>query len=104
MYAYRFDFQGTDEIEAIMLDFQEPEQIHLSAKAFKKMKRLGILIIHNALLTVAPVYLPNELRWLEWPGCPLLSLPSTFHARKLVVLNLQHSFIGHFEGFKVLNY
>ncbi|KAJ6697482.1 hypothetical protein OIU85_003818 [Salix viminalis] len=64
------------------------------------MKRLRILIIHNALLAVAPEYLPNELRWLEWPGCPLLSLPSTFHARKLVVLNLQHSFIGHFEGFK----
>ncbi|KAB5511795.1 hypothetical protein DKX38_028823 [Salix brachista] len=96
--------KGTDEIEAIMLDFQEPEEIHLSAKAFKKMKRLRILIIHNALLAVAPVYLPNELRWLEWPGCPLLSLPSTFHARKLVVLNLQHSFIGHFEGFKNYSY
>uniref|UniRef100_A0A6N2L7I2 ADP-ribosyl cyclase/cyclic ADP-ribose hydrolase n=1 Tax=Salix viminalis TaxID=40686 RepID=A0A6N2L7I2_SALVM len=63
---------GTDEIEAIMLDFQEPEEIHLSAKAFKKMKRLRILIIHNAL--------------------------------KLVVLNLQHSFIGHFEGFKNYSY
>ncbi|KAJ6854579.1 hypothetical protein NC651_039500 [Populus alba x Populus x berolinensis] len=70
---------GTDEIEAIMLDFHEPEEMHLSAKAFKKMKRLRILIIRNALLTVAPVYLSNELRWLEWPGCPLLSLPSTFH-------------------------
>ncbi|KAG6737289.1 hypothetical protein POTOM_058803 [Populus tomentosa] len=92
---------GTDEIEAIMLDFHEPEEMHLSAKAFKKMKRLRILIIRNALLTMAPVYLSNELRWLEWPGCPLLSLPSTFHARKLVVLNMQHSFISHFEGFKM---
>ncbi|KAG6737288.1 hypothetical protein POTOM_058802 [Populus tomentosa] len=92
---------GTDEIEAIMLDFHEPEEMHLSAKAFKKMKRLRILIIRNALLTVAPVYLSNELRWLEWPGCPLLSLPSTFHARKLVVLNMQDSFISHFEGFKM---
>ncbi|KAJ6951360.1 TMV resistance protein N-like isoform X2 [Populus alba x Populus x berolinensis] len=94
--------EGTDEIEAIMLDFHEPEEMHLNAKAFKKMKRLRILIIRNALLTVAPVYLSNELRWLEWPGCPLLSLPSTFHARKLVVLNMQHSFISHFEGFKCL--
>ncbi|KAJ6951357.1 hypothetical protein NC653_040692 [Populus alba x Populus x berolinensis] len=94
--------KGTDEIEAIMLDFHEPEEMHLNAKAFKKMKRLRILIIRNALLTVAPVYLSNELRWLEWPGCPLLSLPSTFHARKLVVLNMQHSFISHFEGFKCL--
>lgn len=73
----------------------------MSAKAFEKMKRLRILIVHNAQVIGGPENLPNALRWFEWPGCPLKSMPSTFHARKLVVLNMHHSCIKQLgEGFK----
>lgn len=95
-------YQGTSKIEAIMLDSPEEEEIHLTAEAFTKMKRLRILIIRNAHISVWPGNLPNELRLLECHGCPLESLPSTFRARKLVALNMPNSLIKHLGvGFKV---
>ncbi|XP_050284950.1 disease resistance protein RUN1-like [Quercus robur] len=36
-------------------------------------------------------YLPNELRFLDWPGYPFSSLPSNFCPKKLVVLNMSRS-------------
>ncbi|XP_061993973.1 disease resistance protein TAO1-like [Rosa rugosa] len=36
-------------------------------------------------------YLSNQLRWLDWPYCPLQCLPSNFHAKKLVNLNIYRS-------------
>ncbi|KAJ9177748.1 hypothetical protein P3X46_012929 [Hevea brasiliensis] len=92
---------GTDDIKGILVDLPESEEIQLSAEAFLKMRRLRILLIRNARITGGPVDLPNELRWLEWPDCPLPSMPSGFRARKLVGLNLCHSYITQFgEGFK----
>lgn len=41
--------QGTEEIEGIMLDLQEPEDMHLSSEVFKKVKSLRIVIIRKAL-------------------------------------------------------
>ncbi|XP_020535937.1 disease resistance-like protein DSC1 isoform X2 [Jatropha curcas] len=97
---------GTDDIEGILLDLPEPKEIQLDAEAFMKMKSLRILLIRNAHITVTggPMDLPNELRWLEWPSCPLQSMPSGFCARKLVGLNMHRGCIRQFgEGFKNYN-
>jgi len=76
------------------------EKLCLSADTFTKMRRLRILIVHNVHVFGVLENLPNELRWLEWPECPIESMPSTFHARKLVVLNMQRSCIRQLgEGF-----
>ncbi|XP_065876426.1 disease resistance protein RUN1-like isoform X2 [Euphorbia lathyris] len=94
---------GTDDIEGILLDLPELEEIRLNDEAFVKMKRLRILLVRNAHITGGLLDLPNELRWLEWPACPLLSMPSGFCARKLVGLNMHHSSIKHL-GIEFKNY
>ena len=40
--------QVSEEIEGIMLDLQEPEDMHLSSEVFKKVKSLRIVIIRKA--------------------------------------------------------
>ncbi|XP_025015043.2 disease resistance protein RUN1 [Ricinus communis] len=96
--------KGNDDTEGILLDLPKPEEIQLSADAFIKMKSLRILLIRNAHITGGPFDLPNGLRWLEWPACPLLSMPSGICARKLVGLNMHRSYIREFgEEFKNYN-
>jgi hypothetical protein len=50
----------------------------------------------------SPLDFPNELRVLDWTECPLESLPSNFHGRKLTVLKIRNGlFKGLKEGFQV---
>ncbi|KAJ6299005.1 hypothetical protein OIU76_020056 [Salix suchowensis] len=64
------------------------------------MKRIRILIVHNVRVFGVLENLPNDLRWLAWPECSIESIPSTFHTRKLVVLNMHRSFFRQLgEGF-----
>ncbi|KAB1201388.1 Protein SUPPRESSOR OF npr1-1, CONSTITUTIVE 1 [Morella rubra] len=57
------------------------------------MKRLRLFINRNAWFSKGPDYLSNELRLLDWGRCPLQSLPSNFHGKKLVVLEMVNSLI-----------
>ncbi|KAF7824977.1 TMV resistance protein N-like [Senna tora] len=82
---------GSSNIEGIMLDPPEEEEIEWSGTAFKKMKNLRILIIRKTQFSVAPKYLPNSLKLLEWTHYPSQSLPEGFSPRNIVVLNLRHS-------------
>ena len=76
--------------------------IHLNAKSFSNMKNLQIFINCNAFFTGEVEYLPNELRFLDWPNCPLPSLPSNFNPRKLIKLNMPYSNMLQMEhGLKV---
>jgi hypothetical protein len=70
-----------------------PEQdlIHLSSKAFKKMKRLKVLISCNAHFFKEPNFLSNTVRLLDWSKYPGKSLPSNFHGNNLVVLRMPYS-------------
>lgn len=89
-------------MEAIKLILPEAEEVYLNAKAFKRMKRLRLLIIHSAYISGDFDYLSNNLRWVEWNAYPLSSLPPNFHPRKLVGLYLYNSRIKHLgEGYKV---
>ncbi|KAK4564013.1 hypothetical protein RGQ29_006203 [Quercus rubra] len=95
--------KGTNKIEGILVDLPKREVIQLSSKNFMKMKRLRLFINRNALFSGGPNYLSNELRLLEWPEYPLQYLPSNFHGKRLVVLNMRNNlFKGLHNGFKNL--
>ncbi|KAM4088365.1 hypothetical protein ACJW30_07G064700 [Castanea mollissima] len=95
--------KGTNKIEGIVVDLPKREMIHLTSKNCMKMKRLRLFINRNALFSGGPNYLSNELRLLEWPEYPLQYLPSNFHGKRLVVLNMRNNlFKGLHNGFKNL--
>ncbi|XP_022137001.1 TMV resistance protein N-like isoform X2 [Momordica charantia] len=95
---------GTHNIEGIKLDLPEANEICISAEAFSEMRRLRILMIHDAHLSGKLEYLPNELRLLKWSGYPCACLPSNFHPKKLVALILWHGRIEYlWKDFKVFN-
>ncbi|KAA3472430.1 TMV resistance protein N-like [Gossypium australe] len=67
------------------------ETLTLSTDAFLKMKRLRLLKILCRSNCCDLTYLSNELRLLDWMGCPLRSLPSSFKPENLVILLLPYS-------------
>ncbi|KAF5464315.1 hypothetical protein F2P56_014399 [Juglans regia] len=84
---------GTENVQAIVVDFPEDDDmIHLSSKAFKKMKRLRLFRCRNAWFSGELKSLPNGIRVLDWPKCPLQSLPQ-FHGDRLVILRMPFSLI-----------
>ncbi|XP_040995568.1 disease resistance protein RUN1-like isoform X4 [Juglans microcarpa x Juglans regia] len=95
---------GTNKIEGILVELPERDLIHLSSKAFTKMKRLRFFINPNACFSEGPNYLSNELRLLDWPEYPLQALPSNFHGKKLSVFRVSNSLFKElkevFENFQ----
>ncbi|KAF5471669.1 hypothetical protein F2P56_008442 [Juglans regia] len=93
---------GTNKVEGIVVDIPKADdRICLSPKAFVKMKNLRLFINRNARFSGRLNYLPNELRMLDWPECPLQSLPSNFHEKKLVEFRMPSSHIKELgQGFK----
>ncbi|KAI4332387.1 hypothetical protein L6164_017301 [Bauhinia variegata] len=85
------DNAGSNRVQGIKLTLSEPEELQLTSKSFKKMKKLRLLIIHNAQCSGDLKYLPSELRWLEWPGYPFSSLPVNFSPKKLVFIDMYDS-------------
>ncbi|KAG6628114.1 hypothetical protein CIPAW_15G178500 [Carya illinoinensis] len=78
---------GTDNVEGIVVDFPKGDDIiRLSPKAFKKMKRLRLFRCRNAHFSEELNFLPNSIRVLDWPNCPLQSMPSKFRGDKLSIL------------------
>ncbi|XP_057741277.1 putative disease resistance protein At4g11170 [Arachis stenosperma] len=88
--------KGTDSVEGIMLDLSQIKRdLHLDADTFKRMPNIRFLKFYYSwrLKKSASVYVsstlesfPNELRYLDWSGCPVKSLPPTFCAEKLIEL------------------
>ena len=103
MLSHFFFFlkKGTHKIEAIMMNSHEKQKVQWSGDAFKKMPKLRMLVIRNALFSTGLTYLPNSLRVLEWIEYPSPSLPEDFHAKKLGVLCLPHSHFTKLKPFKV---
>ena len=93
--------QGTDKIEALVLNMPQDKKVRWNGKAFKKMKSLKILIIESACFSHEPKYLPNSLRILKWKKYPSSSLPSDFCPRNLAILNLCESSIRSVKQIKV---
>eukprot|EP00261_Vitis_vinifera_P030546 XP_019071789.1 PREDICTED: TMV resistance protein N-like isoform X3 [Vitis vinifera] len=100
---------GTKTIEGIILDLNMPKskQIEFTAEAFKMMKELRLLKVHQdaeyagtegQAVTAPKVHFSGdfefpsyELRYLQWDGYPLESLPSNFHGEELVELKFRSS-------------
>lgn len=62
------------------------------------MVNLRLLQINYVNLEAKFKYLPVELKWLQWKGCPMKSLPSDFCPRKVAVLDLSESKIEQLWG------
>ncbi|KAG2330526.1 hypothetical protein Bca52824_001706 [Brassica carinata] len=94
---------GTDNIRGIFLDTSKQGATRLSPKAFKGMCNLKYLKIYDSrcsrgcevdcklLLRKGLDFLPDELTYLHWYGCPLQSLLLNFDPKNLVDLKLPYS-------------
>lgn len=89
--------QGTKVVEGIVLNMSKIREMHLNSEAFAKMHSLRLLKFYStSAKSISTVHLPdqglhslsNKLRLLHWECFPSKSLPSSFHAEKLVELSL----------------
>ncbi|KAK5787024.1 hypothetical protein PVK06_041675 [Gossypium arboreum] len=87
--------KGTEVIEGMVIDNKKElsKILNLSADTFSKMKNLRLLKVHCLSNCDDLKYLSNELRLLDWMGCPLRYLPSSFQPGNLVRLLLPYSHI-----------
>ncbi|KHG14897.1 suppressor of npr1-1, constitutive 1 -like protein [Gossypium arboreum] len=72
---------------------ESSKMLNLSVYAFSKMKNLRLLKVLCLLNCDDLKFLSNELRLLDWKGCPLKSLPSSFQPDNLIALLLPDSHI-----------
>ncbi|PRQ59648.1 putative winged helix-turn-helix DNA-binding domain, leucine-rich repeat domain, L [Rosa chinensis] len=108
---------ATDAVECIMLDLSKSKDVYIDAEAFVRMTKLRLLRIgynHSTDLNAKDFqsnqsdhprgeckqhvsgdvkFLSHDLRYLMWYGCPLKSLPSNFHPKNLVDLDMRCSHI-----------
>ncbi|XP_030962657.1 probable disease resistance protein RPP1 [Quercus lobata] len=68
------------------------------------MCNLRLLIVDNLSISNDLHHLPNSLRFLDWSGYSSKCLPSSFHPKELVELNLRFSEIKYlWKGVKYLD-
>ncbi|XP_040374407.1 disease resistance protein RUN1 isoform X2 [Rosa chinensis] len=86
---------GTNKVRGIQHQWPS-SMISLNAKSFSEMKKLRYISISEYMkyecFSGDIDYLSKQLRWLDWPKCPLQSFPSDFHANRLVNLDISGSY------------
>ncbi|KAF5449756.1 hypothetical protein F2P56_030169 [Juglans regia] len=70
---------------------ERAREVILYTKSFESMSNLRLLQINYTRLVGRYEHIPAQLKWLQWKGCPLKSLPSDFCPRELAVLDLSES-------------
>ncbi|XP_041010865.1 disease resistance protein RPV1-like [Juglans microcarpa x Juglans regia] len=70
---------------------EREREVILYTKSFESMSNLRLLQINYTRLVGRYMYIPAQLKWLQWKGCPLKSLPKDFCPRELAVLDLSES-------------
>nr|KYP35156.1 TMV resistance protein N [Cajanus cajan] len=92
--------KGTESIRSIRADLSVTRKLKLSPDMFTKMSKLRFLFLPSEcdqdgfdLLPHGLQSFPVELRFLVWTHYPLKSLPQSFSAENLVVLDLSYSHI-----------
>ncbi|MCH94176.1 disease resistance protein, partial [Trifolium medium] len=92
--------KGTHRVEGIIFDLSQKGDLHVRADTFNMMTKLRFLRLYVPLTKKRSrnIYHPEDmmpfsdkLRYLEWNGCPLKSLPHPFCAELLVEIHLPHS-------------
>ncbi|KAM5549840.1 hypothetical protein ABKV19_000993 [Rosa sericea] len=100
--------EGTKAIHGMVMQLPKLEIAYWNPEAFSNLSHLRLLHIRNVDLPKGLTCLSNSLRLLEWPGCPLRSLPQKFEPDKLIELDLSHSNIEHIwkgtKNFKKLKF
>nr|XP_008382440.2 disease resistance-like protein DSC1 [Malus domestica] len=83
---------GTPIVQAMWVDRSKIEKQRLKRADFKVMSNLMMLTVVNyGTYLAASLDLPSSLRYLEWHGYPLNSLPSKFCPENLVELHMPRS-------------
>ncbi|KAL6270909.1 hypothetical protein ACE6H2_027820 [Prunus campanulata] len=90
VYQVLTNNQRDGHVQAISFDWTI-EKLHLKDANFEKMYQLRFLRVSHILASIVSLDLPNSLRYLDWKGYPLKSLPSKFSAQNLVVLEMTWS-------------
>ncbi|KAG6676644.1 hypothetical protein I3842_15G162900 [Carya illinoinensis] len=98
-----------NHVEGIVIDFPEGDDIiRLNPKAFENMKGLRLFRCLNAHFSEELNCLPNSIRVLDWPDCPLQSMSSEFRGDKLYILLMPGSRILEipleFKNLSVMNF
>lgn len=108
---YCLVIQATETVEGIILDLANSKEVYFEAEAFVRMTKLRLLKIHCNRSMVNASWedrshtnddckqhmsgdlkiFSHELRCLRWHGCPLKSLPSNFHPKNLIDLEMPYS-------------
>ncbi|KAL5063116.1 hypothetical protein RYX36_024853 [Vicia faba] len=89
--------KGTRCVQGIVLDFKKRSiivaekynYVTLDTKSFEPMVNLRLLQINN--MSLEGKFLPDELKWLQWQGCPLECIPLDTLPRELAVLDLSNA-------------
>ncbi|MED6222277.1 hypothetical protein PIB30_062854 [Stylosanthes scabra] len=95
--------KGSATIETLYLDMTQGTEICVHSDAFRKMPKLRLLAFASSgigygrkrvdytLSLPTNLELPNNLRYIQWDGCPLKSLSTTSWPSKLVELSMPYS-------------
>ncbi|XVE56181.1 hypothetical protein DITRI_Ditri03aG0217200 [Diplodiscus trichospermus] len=85
--------KGTRINEGIVMDInnKKGKEVAVCTKALRPMVNLRLLQINHVKLEGRYKFLPPELKWLQWHGCALKTLPSDFCPQKVAVLDLSES-------------
>ncbi|XP_039017931.1 disease resistance protein RPV1-like [Hibiscus syriacus] len=108
--------KGTRRIQGIVVNMKKADndrkQVIFGTKSFESMVNLRLLRVNHVNLEGKFKFLPRELKWLQWHGCALETLPSDFCPQKLAVVDLSDSKIKQLwssnvnevaENLKVMN-
>uniref|UniRef100_A0A2N9II20 ADP-ribosyl cyclase/cyclic ADP-ribose hydrolase n=1 Tax=Fagus sylvatica TaxID=28930 RepID=A0A2N9II20_FAGSY len=102
-HTYALAHQGTKKVEGIMLNLLGVHNFRVDSRALAKMDRLKVLQLNFARLK-GNFHCPSKmLRYLEWYGFPMESIPADLYMENLVAIYMPYSsLIELWMGTKIL--
>ncbi|XP_075672170.1 disease resistance protein RPV1-like isoform X1 [Castanea sativa] len=96
--------KGGEEVEGIMIDLSGVhDNLEVDAKAFANMHQLRVLQLNYARLKGNFQCPSKRLRYLEWYGFPMKSIPADIYMENLVALYMPYSSLRElWTGNKIL--
>ncbi|KAL6224295.1 hypothetical protein ACLB2K_003150 [Fragaria x ananassa] len=92
VYRVLVDNIGTNNVRGIKVELpQDSDVLCLCATSFSSMKNLKLIICRAGRYSGVVDGLPNSLRVIDWPDCPLQVLPSHTLPRELSVIHMPQS-------------